>query len=112
MWSALSLSHVRLVKESRVSKHYFDIDHERDTERDDGLPECEVRVQFVFHAYQPERGPSYASGGEPAEPASVEFEGAQRKIDGKWTDAPEFNEWAASWLENDGYDIAMEQNNL
>lgn len=93
-----------------MTRHYFDIDHERDPEHDDGLPECEVRVRFVFHPYQREQGPSYASGGEPAEPAFVEFDGAQIKVNGEWVKAPEaLGAWAASWLENDGYEIAMEQ---
>lgn len=92
------------------TKHYFDIDHDLEPDHDDGLPECEVRVHFVFHPYQREQGPSYASGGQPAEPAFVEFDGAQIKADGQWVKAPEdIGEWAANWLDGDGFDICMEQ---
>jgi hypothetical protein len=92
-----------------MTKHYFDIDHERDPEHDDGLPACEVRIHYTFHPFVPERGPTYASGGQPPEAEFLEFDRAQRQIGGKWTDAPEFNDWAGHWLDDDGYDIAMEQ---
>ncbi len=90
-----------------MTKHHIETTHERDLERDDGLPDADLRVHYVFHAYQPERGPSYASGGEPAEPASIEFDGVQIQVDGKWNDAPDFAEWAEAWLMNDGLDEAM-----
>jgi hypothetical protein len=90
------------------SRYYFDLDHECDTEHGDGLPECEVRVHFTFYPYQSEQGPSYASGGQPAEPASMEFYKAQKQVGGQWIDAPEFAEWASNRLGNNDYDIAME----
>lgn len=34
----------------------------------------ELDIRYTYHAYVPERGPSYASGGEPAEPAFVEID--------------------------------------
>tara|TARA_Y100000310_G_scaffold150480_1_gene149916 strand:+ start:2269 stop:2619 length:351 start_codon:yes stop_codon:yes gene_type:complete len=33
----------------------------------------EIKIDFTFTAGRPETGPSYASGGEPAEPATVEI---------------------------------------
>lgn len=52
--------------------------------------ELEAELSGVFQPGCPERGPSYASGGEPAEPASVEdvdidslvFERIRRKLVG------------------------------
>ena len=92
-----------------MSKHHIEVDHEKDLEHDNGLPECLVRILFVFHPYRRAYGPSYASGGEPAEPAFVEFDGAQKETNGKWLNAPEFDEWARQWLENEGYETALEQ---
>lgn len=69
--------------------------------------ETEVRVHFVLHAYVPMRGPSYASGGEPEEPATVEFDRVQMFVLGQWVDAPKLAEWAEAYLQNDGFDDAM-----
>lgn len=38
-----------------------------------GNDEIEVEIGFGFTPVTPERGPSYASGGEPADPPEVEF---------------------------------------
>ena len=69
--------------------------------------ETEVRIHFVFHPYVPMRGPSYASGGEPEEPACVEFDNVQMFVLGKWIDAPKLAEWADGYLQNDGLDEAL-----
>jgi hypothetical protein len=82
-----------------VTHHYILVTHECDTEHDDGLPECDIRIHYAFYPYQPERGPSYASGGEPAYDASIEFDHAEREIDGKWIAASEFDEWAVRMLD-------------
>lgn len=38
-------------------------------------PVCyELDIFYTYHPYQPMRGPSYACGGEPAEPESVEID--------------------------------------
>jgi hypothetical protein len=44
-----------------------------------------VSVEFCYYPGSPERGPSYASGGEPAEPASWEYQRASwRDKGGEW----------------------------
>lgn len=69
--------------------------------------ETEVQITFTFHPYVPMRGPSYASGGEPEEPACVEFNSVQMFVLGQWVDAPKLEEWAENYLHNDGLDDAM-----
>ena len=79
--------------------------------------EIEVALEYTVHPYVPAKGPSYASGGQPAEGGCVDevwFKGA------KWTgkpsaDAlpPDIPEWLEDWIvaevESDGlYDEAME----
>lgn len=60
----------------------------------------EVRIGYTFHPGQREQGPTYASGGQPAEPASVEFDSAEIQVDGKWIAAPgDLAKWAAAELE-------------
>ena len=53
------------------------------------------------------RGPSYASGGEPEEPASIEFDHVTAFVLGKWVEMPKLAEWAEEYLLNDGLDDAM-----
>jgi hypothetical protein len=85
------------------------VEHERDLERDDGLPDAELLIYFTFVPGCPETGPSYASGGEPAAPAEVDFDHVEQLADGQWTAAPEFNDWARTYLQNDGYDEACQE---
>jgi hypothetical protein len=86
-----------------MSRHHIDTTHEAS----DGTKTL-LRVFFVFHAYVPERGPSYASGGEPEEPASVEFLDVSSRDGNRWRVAPEFDDWAAEWLETEGLADAIE----
>src|SRR5579859_7481753 len=77
--------------------------------RDPDGAETEVRIHFVFHPYVPMRGPSYASGGEPEEPASIEFDGVQKQDpSGKWIDAEELDDWAEEYLHGNGAPDAFE----
>lgn len=83
------------------SKHHITAFH--------GEEEIEVRIHFVLHPYVPMRGPSYASGGEPEEPASIEFDGVQKQDPtGRWIDAEELDEWAEAYLHGDGEADAFE----
>lgn len=92
----------------RSSKHHIDVTYERDvSEPDRGLADAELRISFVFHPAQPMTAPSYASGGEPPEPAFAEFDGVMREVDGKWIDAPEYAGWASDWLHGEGQYAAV-----
>lgn len=42
-----------------------------------GLGEIEVDIVYTYSRGRPARGPSYASGGEPAEPAALECQQAE-----------------------------------
>lgn len=44
--------------------------------------EVEARITFTFHGRVEEQGPSYASGGQPAEPAMAEWVSAERLVNG------------------------------
>lgn len=63
-------------------------------------PVCyELDIFYTYHPYQPMRGPSYACGGEPAEPESVEIDRIEcDQVDGPFelTDAEE--EGVLDWL--------------
>lgn len=84
------------------SKHHITTIH------DPNGAETEVRIHFVLHPYVPMRGPSYASGGEPEEPASIEFDSVQMFALGQWADAPKLAEWAEEYLHGDGEVDAFE----
>lgn len=84
-----------------MSKHHITAIHDPDGD------ETEVRIHFVLHPYVPMRGPSYASGGEPEEPASIEFDSVQMFVLGQWVDAPKLDEWAEEYLQDEGLDDAM-----
>ena len=45
-----------------------------------GEEEVDVEVTYTYLAGRPARGPSYASGGEPADPPEIEFVSA-----GSWS---------------------------
>lgn len=84
------------------SKHHITAIHDPDG------AETEVRITFTLHPYVPMRGPSYASGGEPEEPACVEFDSVQMFVLGQWVDAPKLAEWAEEYLHGDGEADAFE----
>lgn len=65
----------------------------------------ELEIHYTYHPYQPARGPSYASGGEPAEDAFVEIdrvECEQGMRPFELTDAEE--EGALDWLLGEAQD--------
>lgn len=69
----------------------------------------QIEIEFSYVPGRPESGPSFSSGGEPADPAEVEFISA-RLIDGDGL-APskeQVDEWAQDWLDDKGYDAACE----
>lgn len=68
--------------------------------------ETELLIHYTFTPGCPEQGPSYASGGEPAEPPEIELDRVERLDD---TPAREFNDWAAAWLAGAGFDAAVEE---
>lgn len=45
--------------------------------------EVELRIAYTFLKGAPEQGPTYASGGQPADPDEIEFVSCIRVIDGK-----------------------------
>lgn len=78
--------------------------------------EVEVEITFSFLQGAPEQGPSYASGGQPADPDEVELVKAVRlcngkpaPFDGAFADLEQgqLDDLATTWLESDeGYSIA------
>ncbi len=67
-------------------------------------------IEFQYHPGTPQRGPSYASGGEPAEGPELEFLHATL-IDGDGLDpsSAQLQEWAEDWLDSDdGHDAACD----
>ena len=81
-------------------------------------PEIECRVNFLFSPGCPARGPTYASGGEPAEAPEIEIDTIEvyghdskrigdPKYKGEYRDlAPSDPLWnlIAGWLESDRFD--------
>lgn len=68
----------------------------------------ELEIHYTYHPYQPERGPSYASGGEPEEYAFVEIdrvECEQGMRPFELTDAEE--ECLLDWLLGEAQDELM-----
>lgn len=65
-------------------------------------PEIECVIYFTFSPGQPERGPTYACGGMPAEPAEVELDHVEPS-------SPDIAAFAADYLQGAGYDRACEQ---
>jgi hypothetical protein len=74
-----------------------------------GLGEIEVDIVYTYTPGHPARGPSYASGGEPADPPEVEFISAALPK-GKLDDHHQLmlNEWAEEWLADEGFDDAVD----
>jgi hypothetical protein len=71
-------------------------------------PDVDLLIFYTFDKGYREVGPSYASGGEPGQPPTVELDHVEREIDGKWITVPEFNDWAMQWLDGYGHDKAIE----
>lgn len=74
-----------------------------------GLSEVDVEVAYNYTPGRPARGPSYASGGEPADPPEIEFISAVlkgAKLDKALQD--KLNEWAEDLLAGDGWDDAVD----
>ena len=81
--------------------------------------EIEARITFTFHERVAEQGPSYASGGQPAEPAHAEWLSFEKLVNGQPTgfdgafadlEKSSFEDHCAAWLESDeGQAQAVEQ---
>ena len=70
--------------------------------------EIDVEITYNYTPGRPARGPSYASGGEPADPPEVEFLSAVLKGAKLDKDLQErLDEWAEDLLRGDGYDDAV-----
>ena len=72
-----------------------------------GLGEIAVEITYRFTAGRPARGPSYASGGEPADPPEVEFISASTTVNDDLVKLM-VSEWAEEWLGDDGFDEAVD----
>lgn len=69
------------------------------TTPDGDMTETLINVTFCYYPAQHERGPSYASSGEPAEPASWEYQSASFLDEkGIWRDLA-IGEWLDVWAE-------------
>ena len=66
--------------------------------------EVEVEITFEFRKGAPAQGPSYASGGQPADPDEIEFISAKANVlSGDAFDdlrQAALNEWARGWIES------------
>lgn len=74
-----------------------------------GIGETEVKVTYTYTAGRPAQGPSYASGGEPAEPPEVEL--VEAVLPGCTLNAEHRKlliEWAEEWLAGEGWDEAVD----
>ena len=72
-----------------------------------GLGEIAVEITYRFTPGRPARGPSYASGGEPADPPEVEFISASTTVNDDLVKLM-VTEWAEEWLGDDGFDEAVD----
>ena len=66
--------------------------------------EIEARITFTYQPRVAERGPTYSSGGQPAEPEMAEWVSAERLINGK--PSPFYSAFAD--LEKGSFDAACE----
>jgi len=77
-------------------------------ERETAYPK--VDIQYSYLPGSPATGPSYASGGEPADPAEVEFISASLiHGDGLAPTQDQVDGWAEKWLCDAGYHQAVEE---
>jgi hypothetical protein len=70
--------------------------------------EIDVEITYNYTPGRPARGPSYASGGEPADPPENEFVSAT--ITGATLPTAiqeKLNDWASLWITGDGWDDAV-----
>lgn len=70
--------------------------------------DIEVEITFIFLKGAPAQGPSYASGGQPADPDEIEFVSI-RELNGSELRHPGLEEWAMRWLAEDGFNKALEE---
>lgn len=66
-----------------------------------------VEITYTYHRGSPATGPTWNSGGEPADPDELQFISA-KLIDGDGLD-PEpsrLKDWAEEWLYDEGYEQA------
>jgi hypothetical protein len=81
-----------------------------------GMPEDEretaypvVDIDFTFLPGAPERGPTYACGGTPADPAEIEMVKATLvNGDGLVPTQDRIDDWADAWLQGVGFDRACD----
>lgn len=78
-----------------------------DDERETAYPT--VDIDFQYRPGCPERGPTYACGGTPAEPAEIEVVRATLVNGGGLAPtAEQVDAWAEIWLQDAGYDRAVD----
>lgn len=70
--------------------------------------EAEYEVVYKVTWGSPEQGPSYSSGGQPADPDEVEFVSITPRAGDRGAQ-DELENWASDWLQDAGYDDAIEQ---
>jgi hypothetical protein len=73
------------------------------------LDHIEIEITFNFTQGAPAQGPSYSSGGQPAEPDDIEFVSViaiNNQLDKKMQEM--LVEWSIDFLEDEGYDRACE----
>ncbi len=78
--------------------------------QDDETAYPTLEITYRFAKGSPAMGPTYESGGEPADPDEIEFISA-KLIDGDGTlpTQEQIDEWAEEWLASDyGYEKACE----
>lgn len=68
-----------------------------------------IKIDYTWLPGAPEQGPTYACGGQPADPDEVEL---MRAVlvngDGLAPTQEQIDEWAQNWLDDKGYDRAIE----
>jgi hypothetical protein len=75
--------------------------------------DAEYEITFTFLDGAPEQGPSYAHGGQPADPDEIEFVSVKPVIGvvdaGAFTDLAQkdLDDWATDWLQEDGFGAAV-----
>ncbi len=75
-----------------------------------GLDGIEVEIAFTFRKGAPEQGPSYASGGQPADPDEVELiyvKPIKHTLDDLMSCM--LSRWAEDYLADEGFSEALEQ---
>ena len=78
------------------------------------LDSIEVEITYTFSPGAPEQGPSYSSGGQPADPDEVEFVSVETWLTSAFLPVPSIrkmlDEWAIEYLaSDDGFAAAVEQ---